>query len=516
MKNLFHFFFFRTFFPLLVILLLASQIIYSQTWVRKVDGFSMWSIGKDYAGNIYAGTTGSNRGIFKSTDGGDTWTNVFSTGASNYLYITCDSLNNVWVGNVSNGLIYSTDGGQNFTTIPASTFGGNNVNSVACGKNGHIFVGVTNGGVWRSTDFGATFTQSSLNTITIVEIKVDRFNSDIIYAGGSSTSLNGFFISTDDGQTFGTATNSVNVWEILQTSSNEIYTATTTSPYPFDKSTDGGLTWTTLGFQPGAMRGATLDLIEDIYISGNGGVFKSTNGGTTFINHNLTFSTNEILTYDNKIMVCATGTTNGGVWIYTDSTIVPVELSGFAASVKHNIVELNWKTATELNNSGFEILRQVQDENNWKNIGFVPGYGTTTESHSYSFIDSEAPSGIYFYRLKQIDFDGNYNYSESVRVEVIQPLRFGLEQNYPNPFNPSTKIIYSIPYSSIVSLKVYDVLGNEVDELVNETKTSGNYEVNFNAEQLPSGVYFYQLKVGNPSTGSGQEFIETKKMILLR
>jgi photosystem II stability/assembly factor-like uncharacterized protein len=468
----------------------------------------MWSIGKDYAGNIYAGTTGTNRGIFKSTDGGDTWTNMFSTGASNYLYISCDSLNNVYVANVSNGLVISTDGGQNFTTVPSSTFGSNNVNSVACGKNGHIFVGATNGGIWRSTDFGATFTNTALQTYTIVTIAVDRFNADIIYAGASSTSANGFFISTDDGQTFGTATNSVNIWEILQTSSNVLYTATTTSPYPFDKSTDGGLTWTTMGFQPGGMRGATLDLIENIYISGNGGVFKSTNGGTTFLNHNLTFSSNEMVTFDNKVMACVTGTTNGGVWIFTDSTLVPVELSSFAASVNDGVVELVWTTATELNNSGFEILRQAQDENDWKKIGFVPGYGTTTESHSYSFIDSNAPSGIYFYRLKQIDFDGSYNYSERVKVEVIQPLRFGLEQNYPNPFNPSTNIKYQIPIGGFVTLKIYDALGNEIATLVNIEKPAGNYEVQFDASEIPSGVYFYTIKAGN--------FVETKKMILLR
>ncbi|MDZ7624547.1 MAG: hypothetical protein U5J96_08910 [Ignavibacteriaceae bacterium] len=205
--------------PVLIILLLASQLNLSQTWVRHVDGFSMWSIGKDFAGNIYAGTTGTARGIFKSTDGGDTWTNVYSTGASNYLEIACDSLNNVYAANVSNGLIISTDGGQSFTTIPASTFGGSNVNTVACGKNGHIFVGVTNGGVWRSTDYGVTFANTGAQTNTIVSFAIDKFNADRIYAGSSSTSLNGFFISTDGGATFGTSTNSQNIWQILQTTS---------------------------------------------------------------------------------------------------------------------------------------------------------------------------------------------------------------------------------------------------------------------------------------------------------
>jgi hypothetical protein len=466
----------------------------------------MWSIGKDYAGNIYAGTTGSNRGIFKSTDGGETWTNIFSTGASNYLYIACDSLNNLYVANVSNGLIYSTDGGQNFTTIPASTFGGNNVNSVACGKNGHIFVGVTNGGVWRSTDFGATFTSSSLNTVTIVEIKVDKFNSDIIYAGGSSTSLNGFFISTDGGLTFGTSTNSVNIWEILQTAGNDLYIATTSSPYPFDKSTDGGLTWTTMSNLAAAKRGATLDLIEDIYVSGNGGVFKSTDGGVTFINHNFTFSSNKILTYDYKIMACATGSTNGGVWIYIDSLLIPVELSGFKAVAINGNVELNWQTSTELNNSGFEVQRNINSEG-FEKIAFVPGFGTTSEPKSYSYED-ENISGLIKYRLKQIDFNGTFEYSKIIEVNSLINLSFELRQNYPNPFNPITNITYLLPSASHVNLTIFNSIGETVEMLVNEIQSEGKYDIIWNAESYPSGIYFYKLEANNS--------VKIKKMALMK
>jgi len=507
MRNFYRFSFWRCCSLVLILLLFASQINFSQTWVRHVDGFSMWSIAKDYAGNIYAGTTGSNRGIFKSTDGGNTWTNVYSTGVSNYLEIGCDSLNNVYVANVSNGLIYSTDGGQNFTTIPASTFGGSNVNTVACGKNGHIFVGVTNGGVWRSTDYGATFTNTGAQTYTIVSIGIDKFNADRIYAGSSSASLNGFFISTDGGATFGSSTLSLNIWQILQSSSNDLYVATTSSPYPFSKSTDGGLTWATTGSQPAAMRGATLDLIDDIYIAGNGGVYKSTNGGAAFINHNFTFTSNKILTFENKIMVCASGTTNGGVWIFTD-TQIPVELSSFTAIATNGTVKLSWETATELNNSGFEILRSIQNNDEWATIGFVPGFGTTTKAHTYSFIDSDVQNGNYSYRLKQIDFDGSYEYSKIVEVEVIQLLAFTLEQNYPNPFNPSTKIKYQIPVGGFVNLKVYDVLGNEIATLINQEKSAGSYNIEFNAFGIPSGIYFYTLKAAN--------YIQTRKMILLK
>ena len=202
------------------------------------------------------------------------------------------------------------------------------------------------------------------------------------------------------------------------------------------------------------------------------------------------------------------------------NSVVPVELVSFTASVfnSNNSVKLNWITATELNNSGFEverlkIINEISEE--WVNIGFVSGNGTTTEAHEYSFVDENISSGKYSYRLKQIDLDGSFTYSNEVEVDLNLPQTFILEQNYPNPFNPTTRIKYSIPnfalggvQGSQVVLKVYDVIGNEVVTLVNEEKPAGNYEVNFNSSSLPSGVYFYKLQAGT--------FKEIKKMMLLK
>ena len=497
-------------------LLISTQIIFSQTWIRKIDGFSMWSIGKDYSGNLYAGTTGTARGIFKSTDFGETWINVFSTGASNYLGIACDSLNNVYAANASNGMVYSTDGGQSFTLIPASIFNNNTLNTVACGKNGHIFAGATNGGIWRSTDYGVTFSNTALQTFSIVSISVNRFNPDIIYAGASSTSANGFFISTDGGLTFSASANPINVWDILQTNGNILYTPTTSSPYPFSKSTDGGLTWVTTSNQPGAMRGATLDLVEDIYISGNGGVFKSTDSGVSFVNHNLTFSSNKILTFENKIMVCVTGTTNGGVWIFTD-TQIPVELISFSAELNYNSITLLWSTATELNNQGFEIERS-EDNVSFNMIGFVPGFGTTTKPKSYSYSDLSVKTGLFYYRLKQIDYDGSYEYSDVVEVNLSGPTEYSLQQNYPNPFNPTTTIGFGVQNKSNIRITILNAIGEVVAILLNEEREPGFHQVEFsakggsasggNAYNLPSGVYFYRLQTG--------DYTSVKKMILLK
>lgn len=494
---------------IIVILIFLNSFLEAQNWVRKNAGYGFWSIQKDYAGNIYAGTTGTARGIFKSTDGGETWTNVYSTGTSNYLDIAFDPLNNVYVANSSNGLIISTDGGSSFTTIPTSTFGGNSVNTVACGESGLVLVGVTSGGVYRSTDYGATFTQT-LSGYSIVSLEFDKFNPNRVYAGSSSTTLNGFFISTDGGQSFTGPTNSVNVWEILQMQDSSLITVSTSTGYPINKSTDLGLTWLTVGNTPAAIRGACLDLLENIYAAGNGGVYKSTDGGATFTNFNLTFSSNKIISYQNKILVAVSGTTNGGVYVYTDETI-PVELSSFTLSLIENNISLSWITVTETNNLGFEIQRlqsfKQSSENKWEKIGFVPGSGTTTEPKHYSFIDKNLTAGTYKYRLKQIDFDGSVSYSGEIEFEFVLE-GFELKQNYPNPFNPVTTIQYSIPQRSNVTLKVYDVLGNEIAALVNEEKDRGVYTVNFDATDLASGIYLYRIQAGS--------FVETRKMIYLK
>ncbi len=210
------------------------------------------------------------------------------------------------------------------------------------------------------------------------------------------------------------------------------------------------------------------------------------------------------------------------VWLIKTDNIIPVELLSFTSEVSGNDVKLIWSTATETNNSGFEIERspsliasQTLLWGDWVTAGFVPGFGTTSEVHNYSFMDESLGSGNYQYRLKQIDFDGTFEYSNIIEVKVDAPTEFSLEQNYPNPFNPTTKIKYQIPASlnpseggTFVQLVVYDNLGNRIATLVNEQKPTGTYEAEFEGTNLPSGIYFYQLKAGS--------FVETKKMVLLR
>lgn len=191
---------------------------------------------------------------------------------------------------------------------------------------------------------------------------------------------------------------------------------------------------------------------------------------------------------------------------------VPVELVSFAASVSGTNVNLSWMTATEVNNQGFEIERS-SDQNNWDRVGYVEGNGTTTETKYYSYTDTKLETGTYYYRLKQMDFNGTYEYSSTVEAVVTVPREFALEQNYPNPFNPSTKINFSLAADSKVTLKVYDLLGQEVVTLVNGELAAGEQEVTFNAAGLNSGVYFYRI---NAEGANSKNFTSVKKMILTK
>jgi hypothetical protein len=190
--------------------------------------------------------------------------------------------------------------------------------------------------------------------------------------------------------------------------------------------------------------------------------------------------------------------------------IVPVELKSFSADINGANVTLNWSTASETNNSGFQIERSNGEE--FEVIGFVAGFGTTTEVKSYSFADQNLVSGKYSYRLKQIDYDGTFEYSNTVEVEIIVK-EFSLEQNYPNPFNPSTSIKFSLSVDSKVSLKVFNVLGQEVTTLINNQMAAGSHSATFDATKFNSGVYFYRIDV---SGLDGQKFTSTKKMILTK
>lgn len=194
------------------------------------------------------------------------------------------------------------------------------------------------------------------------------------------------------------------------------------------------------------------------------------------------------------------------------ANLVPVELTSFSATTLNHTVTLNWTTASELNNLGFEIQRSNQ-EADFVTIGFLQGHGTTTETKNYRFVDANLENSNYTYRLKQVDFNGTFSYSSEVSVEISAPVQFELAQNFPNPFNPTTKINFNLAVDSKVSLKVFNVLGQEVATLINSNLVAGVNSINFDASELNSGVYLYRLE----ATGiDGSNFVNVKKMILTK
>jgi hypothetical protein len=187
---------------------------------------------------------------------------------------------------------------------------------------------------------------------------------------------------------------------------------------------------------------------------------------------------------------------------------LPVELSSFTANLLKDKVTLNWSTATETNNAGFDIERKLSSSANWTKVGNVTGNGNSSDLNNYSFSE-RVSSGVYNYRLKQVDYNGNFQYYNlSNEVNVGIPSAFSLSQNYPNPFNPTTKIDYELPNDANVSITLYDISGKEVLSLINESKTAGYHTVQINASSLSSGTYFYNITAGN--------FVQTKKMTILK
>jgi photosystem II stability/assembly factor-like uncharacterized protein len=282
------------------------------------------------------------------------------------------------------------------------------------------------------------------------------------------------------------------------------------------KTIDGGNTWIDKGAGlPDVPTSAVVvdpDFPDRIYVGNDLGVFVSLDGGDSWQPFNdglvdavIVMDLN--ISLSNRKLRCVTH----GSGVFERPLIsepVPVELTSFTAKVGDSGVLLNWLTKTETNNKGFEIQKNIKGHSNWQDIGFVQGSGTTTEQHSYSYKDKNLPAGNYLYRLKQIDYDGSFKYSNQVEVVIGSPGTFSLSQNYPNPFNPTTNINYQLKEKGHVNLKVYDVLGKEVANLINETQNAGQYTVTFNGSNLPSGIYIYSLRVNN--------FMRNKKMTLIK
>ena len=497
--------------------------------------------------------------ILKTTDAGSTWVNKLQGSKSNLTDIWCSvDSNEAFVVGAKGTVLHTSNGGVDWmiqtsnTTIDLnSVFFVNRDSGIVVGKNGLILITTNQGITWNSVSSGVNnilqsvfFIDDNMGFIVGQNGRVLKTanggNNWIIKSSGTTANLKSvFFTDSNNGFAIGTGgtivsttnagENWMNVTSGVTTSLNDIRFSDLTNGIAVGNNgvilntSDSGINWF-------AQTSGTTDSLFSIffipgyngsvaYIAGGfsaggadfeGIILNTVDGGNTWTSYDCESS--RILysiSFPNSLTGFAVG--EGGTIIKTINAIVPVELISFTSSVNNDDVTLNWQTVTETNNQGFGIERsKTQDERNedWENISFVNGSGTTTEPQSYSFADENLSAGKYQYRLKQIDFDGTFEYSNTIEVEINQPTKFTLDQNFPNPFNPSTNIQYAISSRQFVTLKVFDVLGKEVATLVNEEKSAGSYGVDFNASHLASGIYYYQLRAG--------DFIETKKMVLLR
>jgi len=457
--------------------------------------------------------------VARTTDGGFTWITQISPFAGDVNEVVAPSAEHAIAGCDAGNVIVTTDGGNNWNLIATGITGTNSdILAIDFVDDSYGIVAAYNGTVAKSTDGGLNW--SIISTISgYSPWDMDMVDSLYGWVAGTGERISR---TTDGGVTWeqqlavgGLGTYGISFIDRDRgmaggTSGNTYYT------------TNGGVNWNPAIIPPGntiwGIHFVQSPVLGSIGMTAcaSGYVYISTDGGMNWAQEpRYTISTFDDIYMTDAAHAWIVG--NSGVILgYNEPANIPVELTSFTASVKQNNVTLNWSTATELNNKGFEIERLlVKNSNfefrnsNWIKVGFVPGRGTTTEISTYSYTDENLSPGFYYYRIKQIDYDGSYKYYDlEETVEIISPIGFYLSQNYPNPFNPSTTISYSIPQKSLVTLKVFDVLGNEVCTLINEERESGYHQIDLIAEGLSSGIYFYRLQAGT--------FIETKRMVLLK
>ena len=443
------------------------------SWTSKLEGYGLLDI--YFLDGSIGWTVGLNGTIFRTTNGGNDWTQLDNDFNFHFEKVYFADENNGYIIG-KNYFLKTTDGGVSWTSeqptdhILQSMFFINADTGWIAGNEGVIL---------KTTDAGSTWEYQQMNGTAYGTLTSLCFiDENTGWASGSGLDINGgIILKTTDGG---------NNWVLQHNGYNRfIYSVF------FSNSSSG---WA---------------------VGDEGIMFSTYNGGSDWeLQGSGTFADLYAVNIESLQNGISVGT-DGTVLKYIkelNSAVLPVELASFNVISKGGNVELNWLTATEVNNKGFEIERKT--DNIWINIGFVSGKGTTTYPSKYFYTDNlknESYSGSIAYRLKQVDYDGTYKYSKEIDVQVkSNPEEYSLMQNYPNPFNPSTVIKYSVRENTHVVLKVFDMLGREVSTLLDEEKPAGTYKISFDAARagLSSGTYFYSIKAG--------DFVQTKKMILLK
>ncbi len=495
-----------------VLLLLLIQNITAQGWQWIDTGFPVhifdmsFPPGQSNVGFAVGSSLpfGGDGIILKTTDGGSNWTKISADTLPGLKAVCFTSLNVGFAGGYQNFLMKTTDGGTNWTfqMIDDKLWYFNNIKFLD--ENKGVIVSYPSE-VYTTLDGGVTWDSS---------FGVKRSVEDICYADESNLFLAGgdekIYKSTNSGLLWTEVYGGMILKDFFGVEFlNADYGMVCGDSGKVFVTTDGGVNWNLNTV-------SSLGLLNDIHIVDQQNsfvvgspelVYKTTNGGSSWLSDfsggNVT-SFYKILFTENQVgLICG----SGGKFLKNNDYVVPVELTSFTADADGNEVHISWTTQTELNNSGFEIYRMTHGTD-WKKITFVPGSGSSTDPKDYFFIDRDVKNGNYFYQLKQIDYNGRYEFSDVISVVVSTPVEYSLEQNFPNPFNPTTTIKFELPETAEVTLTIYNTLGQKVDEIVNTTLEVGRYSYQWNAEKMAGGIYIYELRT--------EKYAAMKKMILIK
>ena len=483
--------------------------------------------------NVCWGINNVNWQYLRTTNGGANWTVSTITGATGSIGSSISALdaNTAWAA-TTGGIFKTTDGGLTWTK-QGSAFSGTggfpNVIHFFDANNG-ICTGEPRGGYWEiytTTDGGALWSR-----VPSGNIPAPIPANEIGIGGVAEAKGNVFWFSTLWGALYKTTDNGMN-WTVTRNilgngdgfgfafkDNLNGLACTFVGGKKIAKTSDGGTTWTPVLPLPSGLSGLSPFFVEyakgtsGAYVitshSNTGGPIPAVPGSAYTLDDGTTWTYIDNLPYGpasfSSWNIGWSAGLNTSIYKW-DSNVLPVELTSFTAQAQDQTIILNWVTATELNNNGFEIQRKVL-ESDFATVGFVKGEGTTTNQIEYSYVDKNLADGKYFYRLKQVDFNGDYDYSNTIEVDVRSLENFTLEQNYPNPFNPTTTIGYVLQEKSNAKLSLINILGEEVAIIVNEEQDKGYHKVEFDGKNLSSGVYYYQL--------NAKGIVQTKKLILMK
>ncbi len=452
-----------------------------------------------------------------STDGGITW--AIATNASSAVTFYSLSMVSSLVGYAAcaDHYVYkTTDGGASWiqVTQPIVSLSDLRTASFLDENNGYVFGEAGLG--YKTTDGGTTWTALTTGiTGTLYGSHFLDVNNGFICGATGTISK-----TTDGGTTF-TALNSNNtstIYTVYMVNANVGYASGSSGRVR--KTIDGGATWTTVDVgntSPALYDIQFRDENNGITVGSTGRTYSTTDGGATWLFESTGASSTLYAVHIEKSSTGFSSVYIGGstgLVLKNSNLIIPVELTSFTASIQGSGVVLNWSTATEINNQGFEIQRKSLNSE-FQKIGYVSGFGTTTESKSYSYSDFNLEAGQYIYRLKQIDFDGTFEYSNEIEVDInLTPNEYSLYQNYPNPFNPSTTIKFALPSTSNVKVEIFNMLGESVGILSDGIKEAGYHNVTWNAPNVASGIYFYSIQA--KSLEGTKDFSSVKKMLMVK